>query len=74
MNKYILWASLYVLLGLIFVIFRFWKKKKFEKMLEECYRSHPSSELVEVAFPLAMVVVVIVWPFFFIKLSARKIS
>ena len=74
MNTYILYGTLYILLGFIFVIFRFWKKKKFEKMLEECYRSHPSSTLVEVAFPIAMTAVVILWPLLFIKYSIRKIS
>ena len=73
MNKYILWFSLYILLGLIFVIFRFWKKRKFEKMLKECYQSHPSSDLVEIAFPLAMTVVVLVWPALFTRYILRRI-
>lgn len=72
-KKLYLWASLYVLSGFIYVIVRLWRKGKFEKMMQEAYKTHPSPVIVDIAAPLALVVAVLSWPMLFGRFVYRKI-
>lgn len=68
------WVSLYLLVGVIYTLFRFWEEETFKKMMDEINNAPFSPEIIKMAFPVVMVLAVLTWPIHITRMIVRKLK
>ena len=68
------WVSLYLLVGVIYTLFRLWEEETFEKMMDEINNASFSPAIIKIAFPVIMVLAVLTWPILITRMIIRKLK
>lgn len=67
-------VSMYLGVGIIYVIWRLSDKTRYDKIIDEAYKVRPSVYLIVIAVPIVFVLFVITWPVHFLQFVKRKLT